>query len=92
MRLGEPKDSGPSIDTDPPSQELTALECTGNRTSGSGVREAYYLLKWLLTSAVKARVVRGQADTVSSCRDPYVGASKPPALLRLRPANARGRG
>jgi hypothetical protein len=56
------------------------------------VRVADYSLKWLLTSALIARVVRGQADTVSSLPRPGRRRLKTPALRRLRPANARRRG
>jgi hypothetical protein len=80
---------------------LSELLCAINRLPGqlrggncsrTGVRDADYSIKWLLTSAVTARVVRGQADRVSGCGGPNVGASEPPAPRRSRPTNARRRG
>jgi len=49
MNTSKTRDSDPSIDTDPPSQELTALDCTGNRTRRSGVRETDYSATWEVT-------------------------------------------
>lgn len=46
MNFSESRNPDPSIDTDPPSQELTALDCTGNRTRRSGVRQAFSVM-WI---------------------------------------------